>query len=139
MKRYQSDLIKCTLVFNLMNFDPVRLLSKNEKEAGETLEKIFEDEGIKIVKGRLERVRPGSEGANSHVCICSTATSDFVEITGDVLLLALGRKPATKGMDLEDLGARFKANGGFAVRSKLTIAGAKGIFAAGDCTGDKQL
>ena len=45
----------------------------------------------------------------------------------------------TSGMDLEGLGAQLHPHGGLVVDSKLRVGGIKrGVFAAGDCTGDMQ-
>jgi mercuric reductase len=108
------------------------LLPRDEPEAGATLQKIFEHEGINVIQERVTNV--ASSGTNKHVVTCSKGT----QVTGDVLLVAIGRKPTVTGMDLEMLGVELNAKGGIHVNAQLMTT-VKGLYAAGDCTGDVQL
>lgn len=107
------------------------LLPRDEPEAGATLQKIFEHEGINVIQERVTNV--ASSGTNKHVVTCSKGT----QVTGDVLLVAIGRKPTVTGMDLEKLGVELNAKGGIHVNAQLMTT-VKGLYAAGDCTGDVQ-
>jgi pyruvate/2-oxoglutarate dehydrogenase complex dihydrolipoamide dehydrogenase (E3) component len=58
----------------------------------------------------------------------------FQEITGDKLLVALGRAPAVKGLGLENAGVQTDKRGYIITDGKLRT-NIKNIFACGDCTG----
>ena len=108
-----------------------RLLPRDEPEAGEMMLRVFESEGIKVTKSRVESVE--GPGGRSHTVLCK----DGQKISGDMLLVAIGRIPTVTGMDLEILGVELNDKGGIKVDSKLQTT-VKGLYAAGDCTGDKQ-
>ena len=111
-----------------------KLVSNEEPEASETLEEVFEAEGVKRVKGTLVNVQ-GNGGGHIALCTCDDGTS--VTIEGDSILVAVGRVPNVKGFGLEELGIRFTSTGGIETDKTLQTS-VKGIYAAGDCTGDKQ-
>lgn len=111
-----------------------KLVDKEEPEASETLEEVFASEGIKRVKGTLVKVERKGDG---HVAMCTGDDGTSVVVEGDVILVAVGRIPNVKGFGLEELGVRFTATGGIETDKTLQTA-VKGVYAAGDCTGDKQ-
>jgi pyruvate/2-oxoglutarate dehydrogenase complex dihydrolipoamide dehydrogenase (E3) component len=96
------------------------------------LQEVFEEEGIQILKGKVSKVSKNADG--SHTATASSGDST----TGDVLLLSVGRAPNVKGLGLEAVGIDTSDKGGIAVNDKLQTS-VKGIYAAGDCTGDRQL
>jgi pyruvate/2-oxoglutarate dehydrogenase complex dihydrolipoamide dehydrogenase (E3) component len=108
------------------------LLPREEPEVGKILREVFEDEGITIVEGRLTEVSKSEDG-RGHKASVSSGTV----VEGDVLLVSVGRSPNVKGMGLETVGIKINVKGGIDVNDKLQTA-CKGIYAAGDCTGDKQ-
>lgn len=95
---------------------------------------VFKDEGITIINSKLSSVESiaGSDGA--HLATC--ANSDIVK--GDVMLVATGRQPVVNGMRLSEIGVELNESGGININDKL-MSTTNGIYAAGDCTGDKQL
>jgi len=132
----------------------------DDVELSQLMKEVFEEnENIKIVSGRLYKVEPpmnknndnsssnDSEGMTScHVAYVKSAngggddeTDDqVVTVEGDVMLLSIGRIPNTEGIGLETIGVDIdKRTGGIAVNDKLQST-VEGIYAAGDCTGDKQ-
>eukprot|EP00751_Fragilariopsis_kerguelensis_P051644 CAMPEP_0171035206 /NCGR_PEP_ID=MMETSP0736-20130129/40455_1 /TAXON_ID=186038 /ORGANISM="Fragilariopsis kerguelensis, Strain L26-C5" /LENGTH=452 /DNA_ID=CAMNT_0011479319 /DNA_START=477 /DNA_END=1835 /DNA_ORIENTATION=- len=132
----------------------------DDVELSQLMKEVFEEnENIKIVSGRLYKVEPSinknndnssdndSEGTTScHVAyVKSTNGGDddetddqVVTVEGDVMLLSIGRIPNTEGLGLETIGVDIdKKTGGIAVNEKLQST-VEGIYAAGDCTGDKQ-
>ena len=140
-----------------------KLIPTMEPEASQALENIFLKEGITIVKGRLTKVIAdgaqnggyisSSTGANdsestsandseskptNHIAICKDGQGKDLSITGNVLLVALGRKPDVHGLKLDEFGVKLNSKGGIQVNDKL-CTNIQGIYAAGDCTGDKQL
>lgn len=125
-----------------------RLLPREEPEVSELLQQVFEQqEGITVVSGRLESVTKNADGSHTASASVATSTSTttpnnkkVADVVGDVLLVSIGRVPNTKGLGLETVGIELDAskNGGIKVNDKLETT-CKGIYAAGDCTGDKQL
>lgn len=107
-----------------------KLLPREEPEVSAILERVFQEEGIRLVKDRLQSVSP-SDTEGSH----SAKTKGGQQVEGDLLLVSIGRTPNTKGMGLEDLGIGL--DGGIQVNDKLETA-CPGLYAAGDCTGEKQ-
>jgi len=53
------------------------------------------------------------------------------------MLLSVGRKPTVEGLGLETIGVRLNQNNGIMVDDNL-MTSVEGVYAAGDCTGDKQ-
>ncbi|KAL7544299.1 hypothetical protein ACHAWF_010143 [Thalassiosira exigua] len=111
-----------------------RLLPDAEEEASLALREAFEDEGMRVVCGR--RVASVAEEGE---CGSLLATLDSGEvITGDRILVAAGRAPNTSGMNLSAIGVRIDPEtNGIMTNSELETA-ARGVYAAGDCTGDRQ-
>jgi len=108
-----------------------RLLAREEPFAGEELRVAFEDEGIAVVTGvRMTAARRlGRDGP----VVASVA--DGREFTGDEILVAVGRRPATADIGLEHVGLEP----GLPVRvdGALRAVGVPGgwLYAIGDCNG----
>jgi len=101
-----------------------RILTKEEPEAAAVLTTVLERSGVEVRTGAgVERV---SSGPTLHL-------SDGSSVTGTHLLVAVGRKPATSGMDLERVGVELGAQGQIVTDSYLRT-NVEGVFAAGDCT-----
>lgn len=119
------------------------LPSVDDDDVSELMKQVFEeDENIKVVQGRLSKVESlsmgGEEGASSHAAYVDTVSGESVSVEGEAMLLSIGRKPNTAGLGLETLGIELDPKtGGIAVDSTLKTT-VNGIYAAGDCTGDKQ-
>lgn len=118
----------------------IRLLPNDEPEAGETMEKVFAKEGITRIFGKLKSVRPdGLDNDFKHIATCVSANGTEDTVSGDIMLVAVGRVPMVEGMGLEDLGVELNGKGrGIAVDEKLRTS-VKNVYAAGDCTGVRQL
>ncbi len=87
--------------------------------------------GIRIITGvSLEDIR--ADDSEVHARIGEEA------IRADLLLAALGRRPATKGLALENAGL-YPADGGFLKVDDFGRTRAASIFAVGDLTGSMQL
>jgi len=126
-----------------------RLLpNADDEEVSQLLKEVFEqDENIKVVQGKLSKVEASAKDKDSfdgtkpcaHIAyVKSNDGGDLVPVEGDAMLLSIGRKPNTKGMGLEKLGIDIDPKtGGIAVDKTLKTS-VKSIYAAGDCTGDKQ-
>ncbi|KAL1510818.1 hypothetical protein AB1Y20_007102 [Prymnesium parvum] len=110
-----------------------RLLPNEEAEAGEVMARVFEKEGIRVVRGRAASV---AAAAGGHALAVTTEGGE-VRVEGDTLLVATGRKPVVSGMNLEAIGVKLAPKGGIQVDPKLHTS-CSGVYAAGDCTGDQQ-
>jgi pyruvate/2-oxoglutarate dehydrogenase complex dihydrolipoamide dehydrogenase (E3) component len=108
-----------------------RLLAREEPVAGQELRAAFEAEGITVVTGvRMTSARRlGRDGpVVAHL-------ADGREFTGDEILVAVGRRPATAGLGLEHVG--LEPGRPVRVDQALRAAGVPGrwLYAIGDCTG----
>jgi pyruvate/2-oxoglutarate dehydrogenase complex dihydrolipoamide dehydrogenase (E3) component len=108
-----------------------RLLAREEPFAGEELRTAFEAEGITVVTGaRIAAVRRlGRDGP------VVARTADGRDFTGDEILVAVGRRPATAGLGLEHVG--LEPGKPVQVDRALRAAGVPGgwLYAIGDCNG----
>jgi dihydrolipoamide dehydrogenase len=108
-----------------------RLLAREEPFAGEELRAAFEAEGITVVTGArvTEARRVGRDGP------VAVLTADGREFTGDEILVAVGRRPATADLGLEHAG--LEPGRPVRVDRRLRAAGVSGgwLFAIGDCNG----
>jgi pyruvate/2-oxoglutarate dehydrogenase complex dihydrolipoamide dehydrogenase (E3) component len=105
-----------------------RLLPREEPEVSELLNLIFAQEGIERLSGRAELVRSEGKAITVH-----TATG---KVTGDLLLVAVGRAPLVRGLGLEAANVRYTKNG-IEVNEFLQTS-SKHIYAAGDVIGGAQ-
>src|SRR6266487_4547104 len=108
-----------------------RLLAREEPFAGEELRAAFEAEGISVVTGaRMTAARRvGRDGP-----VVATV-ADGREFTGDEILVAVGRRPATAGIGVEHAG--LEPGRTVPVDGQLRAAGVPGgwLYAIGDCNG----
>eukprot|EP00536_Pseudo-nitzschia_multiseries_P012194 jgi/Psemu1/308860/fgenesh1_kg.451_\ len=126
-----------------------RLLpNADDEEVSQLMKEVFEqDENIKVVQGRLSKVEAVANATDSvdrtkpcsHIAYVKTIDGgELVPVEGDAMLLSIGRKPNTKGMGLEKSGIDIDQKTGGIVVDKTLKTSVKNIYAAGDCTGDKQ-
>lgn len=105
-----------------------RLLTREEPEAAAVLTTVLERAGVDVRTGSaVQRV---SAGPTLHLADGST-------VTGTHLLVAVGRTPATGGMDLALAGVEVGELEEIVTDSYLRTS-ADGVFAAGDCTSALQ-
>ncbi len=105
-----------------------RLLPREEPEVSDLLNRIFAQEGIERLSGRAEFVQSEGEAITVH--------TEAGKVTGDLLLVAVGRTPLVRGLGLEAANVRF-TNNGIEVNEFLQTS-AKHIYAAGDVIGGAQ-
>lgn len=105
-----------------------RLLSREEPEVSELVNVIFAQEGIERLSARAESV--GTEGGAITV---HTATR---KVTGDLLLVAVGRAPLVRELGLKAANVRYTKNG--VEVNKFLQTSARHIYAAGDVIGGAQ-
>jgi dihydrolipoamide dehydrogenase len=105
------------------------VLSNLPKEATDLVIEALEAEGIEIRTGTSpERVTPGTDGTKRVVL------PGGEELVADELLVVTGRKPAVKGMGLEELGLDPTS---LEIGSDGRVAGVAGgwLYAVGDAAG----
>jgi pyruvate/2-oxoglutarate dehydrogenase complex dihydrolipoamide dehydrogenase (E3) component len=108
-----------------------RLLVREEPFAGEEVAAAFEAEGIAVVTGvRCTAVhRSGSDGP------VVARLEDGRELSGDEILVAVGRRPNTGNIGLDRIG--LESGRYLAVDERLRVSGVAGawLYAVGDCNG----
>ena len=115
-----------------------RLLPTGEMEASVELKRVFENEGIDVVcNQRVISVATLDDGTAGNRSIVASLESHG-PITGDYILIATGRVPNVRNMGLDEIGVKINpVTNGILVDEKLQTS-VKGVYAAGDCTGDRQ-
>jgi dihydrolipoamide dehydrogenase len=107
-----------------------RLLGREEPFAGDQVQEALAAEGIDVITGaRAERVRRDAAGP------VTVSLDDGRAITGDELLVAVGRRPNTTDIGLDSIGLE---PGGFLEvddRLRVTAAAGEWLYAVGDVTG----
>ncbi|MCX8049296.1 MAG: mercury(II) reductase [Methylohalobius sp.] len=107
------------------------LLSRLFPELGAYLKEILAQEGMQIML-HTQLVDVRYRGERFEV-----TTSHNQVIVGDKLLIAVGRRPNTFGLELSRAGVATDKNGAILVDAFLRTS-AEHIYAAGDCTGLPQ-
>lgn len=107
-----------------------KILSHYEPEIAALAQTYLADAEISV---RLATSITALENAGASVIV----TVDGHEETYDALLYALGRKPATQQLGLENTEIKLTANGAIEVNDDLE-ASVPGIYAVGDVTGGPQ-
>ncbi|HEX6758396.1 MAG TPA: NAD(P)H-quinone dehydrogenase [Propionibacteriaceae bacterium] len=105
-----------------------RVLPGEDADAAKVLEEVFTRQGMTV----LSRSRAHSvarEGDKITVTL-----TDGRGVTGSHCLLAVGSIPNTAGIGLEEAGVKLNP-GGFIEVDRVSRTSARGVYAAGDCTG----
>jgi pyruvate/2-oxoglutarate dehydrogenase complex dihydrolipoamide dehydrogenase (E3) component len=105
-----------------------RVLPGEDADAAEVLQQVLTRRGMTVLsKSRMESVtRDGDE--------VTVRLTDGRSVTGSHCLLALGSVPNTAGVGLEEAGVKLD-DGGYVVVDRVSRTTARGVYAAGDCTG----
>lgn len=113
-----------------------RLMSREDPEISALVQQRFVEEGIDVlIRHKAARFNVDQ---NRRVLICENLDSgEEVEIAFDQLLVAVGRKPDTRGFGLEDIGVALNKNGTVAVNDYLQT-NFPNIYACGDAAGPYQ-
>lgn len=105
-----------------------RVLPGEDADAAQVLEDVFQRRGLTVLsKCRAESVTRDGDRVVVRL-------NDGREIVGSHCLLAVGSIPNTADMGLEEAGVTLD-RGGFIVADKVSRTSARGVYAAGDCTG----
>ncbi len=102
------------------------LLSKDDPKIGQSLRRVFEDEGINVMLHTL----PESVHYHAGQFILQT---DKGEVQGDQLLVATGRTPNTSTLELDKAGVKTDKQGAIIIDDHMRT-NVENIYAAGDCS-----
>ena len=105
-----------------------RVLPGEDADAAQVLEDVLKRRGMEVLsKSRMEAVtREGDE--------VTVKLTDGRTVTASHCLLALGSIPKTADLGLEEAGVDLD-DGGFIKVDRVSRTTARGVYAAGDCTG----
>jgi dihydrolipoamide dehydrogenase len=105
-----------------------RVLPGEDPDAAEVLQQVLTRRGMTVLsKSRMESVtRDGDE--------VTVTLDDGRSVTGSHCLLALGSVPKTDGIGLEEAGVVLD-DAGYIKVDRVSRTSARGVYAAGDCTG----
>ncbi|HWD79526.1 MAG TPA: NAD(P)H-quinone dehydrogenase [Kribbella sp.] len=105
-----------------------RVLPGEDADAAAVLEDVFKRRGLTVLsKSRAESVKRSGDG------VVVTLT-DGRKVEGSHALLAVGSLPNTDDMNLVESGVSL-TDGGFVQVDRVSRTTARGVYAAGDCTG----
>jgi NAD(P)H dehydrogenase (quinone) len=105
-----------------------RVLPGEDADAAEVLEEVFKRRGMTVLsKSRMASVSRSGDSV-------TVTLTDGRTVEGSHCLLALGSVPNTAGMDLEEAGVVL-SDAGFVNVDRVSRTSARGVYAAGDCTG----
>ena len=112
-----------------------QILSREDVEVAEALANCLRREGVEIqLNAAVEQVRKSADG---QVGVTFRTPEGKREWTGSHLLVALGRAPVTKDLDLPAAGVETTAKGFIKVNDRLET-NVSGIWAIGDVSGGPQ-
>lgn len=108
-----------------------RILPREDEDVTSELQRCLEAEGIRFVLGsRAKQIR----GNGDAISVRTEGQNGSEILQGSHLLVATGRTPQTKDLQLEKTGVETDARGFIRVNDRLE-ASAPGIWAIGDVTG----
>lgn len=107
------------------------LFGKDDPEVGPLMREVMEKDGMIFHYGAKLL---GVEKAGSGVKVKFERNGAPQETQGDVLLAALGRKPVTGGLGLEEAGVQLNERGYIRTDARLRTS-VPNVYACGDCTG----
>ena len=112
-----------------------RLASKEELEVSNALAEVFSDEGIRMVR-RVVPTRVARD-ADGQVVVTADVSGGSQDFRADQVLVALGRRPVTEGLNLEAVEVKTGDAGQIVVSDQLQSSNPR-VWAAGDVTGHPE-
>jgi len=112
------------------------MVPAEDADMGKTLARSFAKRGIKVQTGRtVSEITPaGDDGAGLLVTVTDPDGGRPEQVETDVVLVGVGRRPNTEGLDLERAGVETDQRGWVQVDDRLRT-GVDGVHAIGDVTG----
>jgi len=105
-----------------------RVLPGEDADAAGVLEDVLTRRGMNVLsKSRMESVTRSGD-------VVTVTLTDGRTVEGSHCILALGSVPNTSDLGLEDTGVTL-GDGGFVTVDRVSRTSARGVYAAGDCTG----
>ncbi|HET9304337.1 MAG TPA: NAD(P)H-quinone dehydrogenase [Propionibacteriaceae bacterium] len=105
-----------------------RVLPGEDADAAQVLEEVFARRGVTVLsRSRAQSVERDGDQVN-------VTLTDGRTVTGSHCLLAVGSVPNTSNIGLEEAGVKLD-QGGFIEVDRVSRTSARGVYAAGDCTG----
>lgn len=101
-----------------------------------TLQEVFADEGIRVVR-RAVPTRVSRDAATGQVVVTADVSGGSQEFRADQVLVALGRRPVTDGLNLDAVGVNTGDSGEVVVSDRLQSSNPR-VWAAGDVTGHPE-
>ena len=111
------------------------LLLREDEDVSEALRKQFESEGIQVLTNHVAS-RVESDGGE-RMLVCVKPDKSELRVPFDEILVAVGRKPNTEGLGLEDVGVAIGEKGEVVVDEYLRTS-VPTIYACGDAIGPYQ-
>lgn len=112
-----------------------RLVPLEDEEVSAELEKAFKKRGIKTLVGHKVETVETTEGG---VRVTVSAGGENKVLEAEQALVAIGFRPNSKGLGLEELGVKISERGFIEVNEKMAT-NLPGIWAIGDVTGKLML
>ena len=104
------------------------MLPGEDADAAAVLEEVLTRRGMNVLsKSRMESVTRDGD-------VVTVTLTDGRTVQGSHCILALGSVPNTADLGLEEAGVNLK-DGGFVNVDRVSRTSARGVYAAGDCTG----
>jgi NAD(P)H dehydrogenase (quinone) len=105
-----------------------RVLPGEDADAAQVLQDVLTRRGMNVLaRSRMESVTRDGDRV-------TVTLTDGRTVEGSHCILALGSVPNTAGLGLEEAGVVLK-DGGFVNVDRVSRTSARGVYAAGDCTG----
>jgi dihydrolipoamide dehydrogenase len=114
-----------------------RIVPTMDAEMGRALQRGLERQGLKFRLGA--RARSATVGADGTVeVVVEGGDGDTTTVRADRVLVAVGRRPFTAGLGLEEVGVRLDPQGRILVDERFQTS-VEGIYAIGDVIGGPML
>jgi pyruvate/2-oxoglutarate dehydrogenase complex dihydrolipoamide dehydrogenase (E3) component len=105
-----------------------RVLPGEDADASAVLEEVLKRRGMNVLsKSRMESVTRDGD-------VVTVTLTDGRTVQGSHCILALGSVPNTADLGLQEAGVTLD-DGGFVAVDRVSRTSARGVYAAGDCTG----
>jgi NAD(P)H dehydrogenase (quinone) len=105
-----------------------RVLPGEDADAAQVIEDVFRRRGMTVLdRSRAQSVERSGDGVVVHL-------QDGRDVKGSHCIMAVGSVPSTAGLGLAEAGVQLTESGHVQVDS-VSRTSARGVYAAGDCTG----
>lgn len=113
-----------------------KIAGREDEEISNSVKEILEKKGVSFVLNSSVRSFE-EQGEDVKVSYVNKLSNEELSIYGDAVLVAIGRKPNTEGLKLENAGVNVTERGAIAVNNRLQT-NVENIWAIGDVTGGLQ-